>query len=169
MVTVLALSGCGSSKKREASIAEMKRVQSAFGDLQIAVDAGVSQQEFSQRVNDMLVKIGDFRNSENLALLGLPKEQNKVQDIYAHFSRAAEAYKLSKEFFGDRWDPVGEEATDFPSEEERETVKTAFPDVFPSYGVTSRRDTLRDLWKLASDETRSAKTLMDQLDSSSGN
>ena len=68
---VLTFLGCGPSKKQEASkkqgtsIAEMKRVQAAFGDLQIAVDAGVLREEFSQRTNDTLVKIGDLKRSED--------------------------------------------------------------------------------------------------------
>ena len=156
--------GCGSSKKRDTSLTEMKRVKAAFGDLQIALDAGVSKQEFSQRLNDTLVRIGSLPDSRKLAGNGFPKDTDKIALIYAHFTRAADAYKLAKEFFGDRWDYLLEDSTDFPSDSERQVVKASFPELVTSSGnITSRRDTLQSLWGLAGDETHSASEVIDQI------
>jgi len=164
LLITVALAGCGSSRKA-ASVAEMKRVQAAFGDLQIALDAGVTKQEFGQRVNDTLVKIGNLQNSAKLAENGLPKD--KVAQVYIHFYRAAEAYKLSKDFFGERWDYLLESTTDSTSEAEQNMVKALFPELAErteSYRLYSRGSTLQDLWKLAGEETQAASRLIDQLD-----
>src|SRR5712692_9013824 len=147
------LAGCGSSQKA-ASVAEMKRVQAAFGDLQIALDAGVSKQEFSQRLNDTLIKIGNLQNSEKLAENGLPKD--KVAQVYIHFHRAAEAYKMSKEFFGD----------DLTASWEPDEVRAKFPELAESLGshkILSRSAILQGLWKFAGERTRAASNLIDQL------
>jgi hypothetical protein len=164
LIATLALTACGVSKKREASIADMKRVEAAFGDLQIALSAGVSKEEFSRRLTDALVKIGDLAESMKVAETGFPKNADKVEQAYDHFKRAAEAYKLSKEFFGDRWDYLTESSTDYPSEPEQQMIKTAFPSVVPSSGVvTSREETLHGLWKLAAGETQDPNDLLKQL------
>src|SRR5579872_3356900 len=98
MLVVVAFVGSGPSKKqqatqkRQASIAEMQGVQAAFGDLQIAIDAGVLREEFSQRLNDALVKIGDLKRSEDLAGSGFPTAEDKVAEIYGHFNNAAKVY-----------------------------------------------------------------------------
>ena len=157
------LAGCGSSQKA-ASVAEMKRVQAAFGDLQIALDAGVSKQEFSQRLNDTLIKIGNLQNSEKLAENGLPKD--KVAQVYSHFYRAAEAYKVSKEFFGNRWDSILEDTTDLTASSEPDEVRAKFPELAESLGshqILSRSAILQGLWKFAGERTRAASNLIDQL------
>lgn len=168
MLVVLAFVGCGPSKKQEAakqqetSIVEMKRIQAAFGDLQIAINAGVSKQEFSQRTNDSLVKIGDLQHSETLAESGFPTARDKVAEIYVHFNRAAEAYKMSKVFFGDEWDDVLERSTDVASVEETETLVAAFPEF--SFRVDSSRSRiLQNLWKIAKENTEAASGLIDKL------
>jgi hypothetical protein len=114
----------------------MNQIEKAFGDLQIALDAGVSKEEFSRRLNDTLVKIGDLAESRKLAEAGFPKDIDRVGQAYGHFERAAKAYKLSKQFFGDRWDYLTNDGTDYPSEAEQQMV---VKDDFPSLAPTSTR------------------------------
>ncbi len=172
LVIALTFTGCGSSKnqeiskKREASIAEMKRVQAAFGDLQIAIDAGVSREEFSQRTNDTLVKIGDLKRSEELAESGFPAMEDKVAEIYTHFNGAAKTYTLSKQFFGPN--PEADDAfeVDMVGHSEYEMLQEMFPDAAEhhvDFNSPLRSETVKVLWKLAEDDTKAAGDLIDQL------
>ena len=169
---VVTFIGCGPSKKQEASkkqgasIAEMKRVQAAFGDLQIAVDAGVLREEFSQRTNDTLVKIGDLKRSEELAESGFPTGEGKVIEIYAHFNSAAKIYSLAKQFFGPNPAPLGDDDVDDLNVPEYEMLQKMFPDAAKQGGyfnMVSRSDTVKGLWKLAKEDTETASGLIGQL------
>jgi hypothetical protein len=164
--------GCGPSKKQEASkkqgasIAEMKRIQAAFGDLQIAVDAGVLREEFSQRTNDTLVKIGDLKRSEELAESGFPTAEVKVTEIYAHFNSAAKIYSLAKQFFGPNPAPLGDGDEDMLNVPEYEMLQKMFPNAYEHGGyftIVSRSDTVKGLWKLAKEDTEAAGDLIDLL------
>lgn len=172
LFVVVAFVGCGPSKKqeaakkREASVAELKRLQAAFGDLQIAINAGVSQQEFSQRTNDALVKIGDLQRSEALAESGFPAAKDKLAEIYVQFDRAAEIYALSKQFFGPNPAPLGDGDEDMLNVPEYEMLQKKFPDAYKRGGyftIVSRSDTVKGLWKLAKEDTEAAGALIDQL------
>jgi hypothetical protein len=171
---IVTLVGCGPSKEQEASkkqgasVAEMKRVQAAFGDLQIAVDAGVLKEEFSQRTNDTLVKIGDLKRSEELAESGFPTAGGKVAEIYAHFNSAAKIYSLAKQFFGPNPAPLGDYDVDDLNVPEYEMLQKMFPDAAKQGGyfsMVSRSDTVKGLWKLAKEDTETAGGLIDQLSS----
>jgi hypothetical protein len=166
------LLGCGPSKKlqaiqkQEAIIAEMKRVQAAFGDLQIAIDAGVLREEFSQRTNDALVKIGDLKRSEGVAESGFPAARDKVAEIYAHFNSAAKIYTLSKQFLGPNPAPLGDGDEDGLDVPEYEMLQKMFPDAYEHGGyftIASRSYTVKGLWKLAEGDTKTAGELIDQL------
>ncbi len=164
--------GCGPSKKQEASkkqgasIAEMKRVQTAFGDLQIAIDAGVLREEFSQRTNDTLVKIGDLKRSEELAESGFPSTEEKVAEIYAHFNSAAKVYSLSKQFFGPNPAPLGDGDEDMLNVPEYKMLQGMFPAAAKQGGyftIASRSETVKGLWKLAEEDAKTAGDLINQL------
>jgi hypothetical protein len=163
LIAIFTLTACGVSKRREASTAEMKRVAVAFGDLQIALDAGVSKQEFSQRLNDALVKIGDLAESMKVAETGLPKDADKVEQAYSHFRHAVEAYKLSKVFFGDRWDYLLELSTDLTSESEQQVIKASYPSLAAPEIELSRSATLHGLWKFAAAETQASNESIEKL------
>jgi hypothetical protein len=172
LFVVVVFVGCGPSrkeealKKQDASFAELKRVQAAFGDLQIAVNAGVSQQEFSQRTNDTLVKIGDLQRSEALAESGFPAEKDKIAEIYIQFNHAAEIYTLSKQFFGPNPAPLGDGDEDMLNVPEYEMLHKMFPDAYEHGGyftISSRSDTLKGLWRLAKEATEAASRLIDRL------
>ena len=172
LLFAVVLLGCGPSRKQQAaqkqesSIAEMKRVRGAFGDLQIALNAGVSAQEFSQRTNDTLVKIGDLQHSEALAESGFPTSKDMVAEIYTHFSHAVEIYTLSKQFFGPNPAPLGDYDVDDLSVPEYEMLQKMFPDAYEHGGyfsIVSRGNTVKGLWKLAKEDTETASGLLDKL------
>jgi hypothetical protein len=171
VLIVVAFVGCGPSKKQQAiqkqvaSIAEMKRVLAAFGDLQIALNAGVSQQEFSTRTNDTLVKIGDLQHSEALAESGLPSAKEKVTEIYVNFNRAADNYTLSKPLLGPNSDEDDVILGDMMKDSEWNAIKSMFPDLVESgyFRFCCRRDNARHLWELAGGDTKAAGSLIDQL------
>ncbi len=58
LITVIIVAGCGSAKRREG-IEELERVQDAVHGLRILVSAGVTKTEYSQRLEDVLLKVGD--------------------------------------------------------------------------------------------------------------
>jgi hypothetical protein len=172
LFVVVAFMGCGPSKKQEAarkqdaSFSELKRVQAAFGDLQIALNAGVSPQEFSQRTNDTLVKIGDLQHSEALADSGFPAEKGTIADIYIQFNRAAEIYTLSKQFLGPNPAPLGDGDEDMLNVPEYDMLQKMFPDAYQHGGyftIASRSDTVKGLWRLAKEDTEAASGLIDRL------
>ncbi len=68
----------------------------------------------------------------------------------------AEAYKMSKEFFGD----------DLTASWEPDEVRAKFPELAESLGshkILSRSAILQGLWKFAGERTRAASNLIDQL------
>jgi hypothetical protein len=128
----------------------MKRVQAAFGNLQKGLDTGVSNQEFTQRVE----------TSEKVAEVGLPKD--KVALVYGYFGREAAAYAMSTQFLGDRWDELQQTATDSTSEDEKQSLNLAFPELYV-IDVTSRRKVVRGLLKLAKDDRDGASGMIETL------
>jgi hypothetical protein len=171
LLLAVMLLGCGPSKKQqaihkqEAGVAEMKRVRAAFGDLQIALNAGVSVQEFSQRTNDTLVKIGDLQHSEVLAENGFPSAKDKVAEIYAHFNNASDFYILSKPLLGPNLDEDDAILEDMMRDSEWKLIQDRFPARVESgyFTFSSRKKNALGLWGLAEENTKAAGDLMDQL------
>jgi hypothetical protein len=151
--------GCGSARNIP-STDEMKRVQAAFVDLQTALDTGVSNQDFTQRVHDTLAGIGDLERSEKVAEVGLPKD--KVALVYVYFGREAAAYAMATQFLGNRWDELQQRETDSTSDDEKQSVSLAFPELYV-IDVMSRRTVVRDLLKLANDERDNAGGMIETL------
>jgi hypothetical protein len=156
---VLRSFGC-SSTRNIASTDEMMRVQAAFGDLQNGLDAGVSDQEFTQQVHTALARIGDLQNSEKVAEIGLPKD--KVALVYGYFGREATAYAMSTQFLGDRWDELQQTTTDSTSDDEKQSLSLAFPELYV-VDIMSRRNVVRDLLILAKDERDDASDMIETL------
>ena len=87
VVFTLALVGCGSTHRTEG-IEELKKIETAIEVLRILFSAGVTKQEYSQRLEDALIKAGDLDQSAKITMLKFPKsEQNTVVEVYAHFKR----------------------------------------------------------------------------------
>jgi hypothetical protein len=166
------LMGCGSQKRQEG-LTELQRIQSAMHDIDIVVAAGTNEVEFSRRLTDSLVKIGDLQQSEKKALNGFAKsEQPAVAQVYRHLLQASEAYKQSKDFFGDTHqqdlDPFDRGNTFV--QERYDELQHAFPNLEPipvaiDYGHKEywKGDMLQALWKVAFEEDVKAKELVDQL------
>lgn len=162
LAVVLKSWGCGSSPSSAGagSTNEMRRVQTAFEELQKESDTGPSKQEFTQQVNDTLARIGDLANSEKAADLGLPKD--KVALVYDYFSESANAYAISTQFVGTGWDALSNKTSDSTSDGERESLNAAFPELDP-IDIMSRRSTLYDLLQIAQNETRDAGEMIKAL------
>ena len=170
---VLLLAGCG-AKKHQGNVAELQRVQSAVHEMDIVVAAGTNQVEFSRRLTDSLLKIGDLQQGRDQAVSGFSKdEQSAVAEVYQHLSQALEAYKDSKDFFGDTHkedlDPL--EGGNLFDGSIYEDLRNQFPnleEIPPAieHGGTKeywKGDMLQALWKIADEEDKKAKQLVDQL------
>src|SRR5258708_4795343 len=101
MFIAILVAGCGRSQKRREGIDELKRIQVAIHGLHILVAAGLTKQEYSQRFEDVLLKVGDVDSS---AKVTLPKfrqnDQVIVKEVYAHLFQSIEAYKTARDYFG---------------------------------------------------------------------
>jgi len=170
------LTACGSQKRKER-LAELQRVQSAVHEMSVVVTVGANQAEFSRRLTDVLLKIGDIQQSELQVTTRFPKnERQNVEDTYRHLVRALDAYDQSKDFFGDvhkeQLDPFdgdymfGRKRYDalqasYPGLQELE-VAVNYPE---ELGGTKywKGDMLQALWKYAGNEEQQAKRLVEQL------
>jgi hypothetical protein len=145
--------------------------------MSVVVTVGANQTEFSRRLTDVLLKIGDIQQSEQQFTAKFPKnERQTVEDTYRHLLRALDAYNQSKDFFGDvhkeQLDPFdgdymfGQKRYDalqgtFPGLQKLEVAINYSEDL----GGTEywKGDMLQALWKYAGNEEQRAKGLMSQL------
>jgi len=162
LTCMVTLSGCGSRKHNEG-IAELRRVESAIREMRIVVSAGTNQQEFSRRLTDSLIKIGDLQQSL-IRTTGMFPEKDKptVAEAYQHLAKATDAYTKSKDFLGGE---LTEESYRY------ESLRKEFPNLaeikevvrFQGEVYYSRADMVQGLWKVAAEEIDRAKALIDQL------
>lgn len=171
---ILCLGGCGVQKRKEG-VVEIQRVHAAAHEMSVVVGVGVNQAEFTRRLTDVLLKIGDLQESGKLAASKFPKgDQQAVSEAYQHLSLALASYNESKDFFGDQhkeqldpWDG------DFTfGQAKYDALEAKFPGIQKLYVELSVGDIqgnywkghmLQALWKYAGDEDQRAKTLIDQL------
>jgi hypothetical protein len=171
----LVIAGCGGSQQRKEGLAELQRLQSAVHKLNIVVSAGVTKQEYSQRLADALLEAGDLDQSAKQTIAKFPKsDQPTAGQTLTHLGEGLEAYKAAKEFLGDKY--LDEITVTTLTQHDYELIKTEFPgldelqpdsftaqhypDSPPEY---RRRDMVQALWKFASSEDSEAKQLIDQL------
>ncbi len=179
---VLFLISCSDSQRRKEGVAELQRVQSVIHKMDIVVSVGVTKQEYSQRLADALIKVGDLERSAKQTTPKFPTgDQAIVEQIYAHLVKALEPYKIATEFFGDKhvsediwestlyqdeYEPVKNLFTtlDVPVEEE---VKAFSDGAGPAQPYDrrwyNRWDMVRALWRVGAEEDAKAKQLIDQL------
>lgn len=164
LVAGLTSFGCGSSVPAitPGNTNEMQRIQGAFEDLQKGLHSGVSDQAFTQQVNNTLARIGDLGKSEGIADGALPDRTDKVAVVYSYFGQAALAYTMSQQFLGNRWDEQSQRITDATSNAERQSVNAAFPGIYV-VDTMSRRKTVSDLLDVAQGETHDARDLISTL------
>jgi hypothetical protein len=178
---VILIAGCSSSERKEG-IHELETRQVEVHGLHILVSAGVTTQEYSQRLEDVLLKMGDQDQSAGAKILKFPRdEQETVKTVYAHLSQSVEAYKKARDYFGDSFEGYGcEEGCSFFPENQYDLAKQGFPTLAPlSFGpeytwyrdgsgnivnhAYRRSDMLRALWTVAGNEDDEAKQLVDRL------
>jgi len=104
------LISCGTQKRNEG-LAELQRVQSTVHEMSVVVTVGANQPEFSRRLTDVLLKIGDIQQSEQQCAAKFPKNEHQaVEDTYRHLVRALDAYNQSKDFLAmsirNSWTPL---------------------------------------------------------------
>jgi hypothetical protein len=173
IVTTLVFFGCGSQNKQ--GLAELERIEGVAHGLEIAVSAGVSQEEYSRRVNDALISVGDLEESARTTLPKFPARQREaVKDIYAHLSQSLEAYKAAKCCFGDTHahdvDPL--EGDNRLTAASYEALRGRLPSLAADtafhgsdeFGYWAwKGDVLQALWRVAADERAKARESLDKL------
>ena len=71
-------------------------------------------------------------------------------------------YAMATQFLGNRWDELQQRETDSTSDDEKQSVSLAFPELYV-IDVMSRRTVVRDLLKLANDERDNAGGMIETL------
>src|SRR5260370_9707766 len=176
LALTFSLIACGTEKRNEG-LAELQRVQSAVHEMSVVVTVGANQPEFSRRLTDVLLKVGDIQQSEQQCTAKFRKnERQNVEDIYLHLVHAIDAYNQSKDFFGDvhkeQLDPFdgdylfGQKRYDalqesFPGLQKLE-VAVNYPE---DLGGTKywKGDMLQALWKYAGNKEQETRGLIGRL------
>jgi hypothetical protein len=177
-LVALVFAGCGGALRRKEGTEDLTRIQDAVQGLHILVSAGLTKAEYSQRLEDMLLKVGDLNGSQNQTVPKFPqKDQGTVREIYTHLSKSIDAYKTARDYFGDKSNGPGcEDGCMTISQHDYETEKATFPtliqlqpvkayaDWYPNSPASYfRNDMLQALWKIAADEDTSAKALLEKM------
>jgi hypothetical protein len=176
LILVVAFFGLASSKKKASSegMAELQRMSSAVQDIDLAVSASVGKEEYSRRLGDALVKMGNPEGCAKQAIAEIPKPAQKALATEAcnHLSRAMDAYIYAKQYFGPRYDPIMPDSPDYTlSEQEFSEAKARFPNLEEpvietsqnGYKFYSRSAMLQSLWKVAGQESQTAKQAAEKL------
>jgi hypothetical protein len=181
LAAVFLVAGCGSSQRKEG-VQELGKLEGEVHGLHVLVSAGITKQDYSQRFEDVLLKLGDLDQSATETLPKFPQsEQPTVKAIYADLSQSIGAYKKARDYFGDSFEGYGcEEGCSFFPESEYDAVKQEFPTLDrlgfgPEYTwyrdnsgnivnhAYRRSDMLQALWAVAGNEDDEAKQLIGQL------
>lgn len=181
-LTVILLVGCGASKKREAGIQELEKLEASVHGLGILASAGVTKQEYSQRLEDVLLNVRDLNQSEEgISVDFQSNEQPMVAATYNHLSQSMAAYEKARDYFGEDFASFEcQDGCSFFPENQYDQIKQQFPTIEalafgPEYTWYSdsagnlvnrsyrRSDMLQALWKVAGDQDATAKKLIDQI------
>ena len=158
LVAIVFLAGCGLSQRRKEGVQQLEQLETDVHGLHILVSAGVTKQEYSQRFEDVLLKLGDLDQSAKETVPKFPqKEQPTIKAVYTHLSQSMAAYKKARDYFGVSFEGYGcEEGCSFFRESEYETVKQQFPTLAQlSFGPEYT-------WYLDSNERLSTTLTVDQ-------
>lgn len=156
-------------------MARLQQMRSAVQDMNIVVSAGVTKDEYSKRLTDALLKFGDRDGRCKQAVDKFPEgeQQSKAAEVCQHLSNVMDAYVYAKDYIGPTHDP------DFPdvlSDELTEKEYSGAKERFPSlqelplaetnpagYKFYYRREMVRALWKVADQESETAKSVIEKL------
>jgi len=179
-LTLLAIviAGCNPAKNK-VDLAPLRASYAPVHDMEIVVSAGITLDEYSPRVTDALLK---FKNSEDgckqvAVNLIDPSQKSQAMEVCRHLGIAIDAYVAAKGYFGDTHetdlDPFEEGKNNFIDNREYVDLRTRFPgleEVPPSNEdnpipsrIYWRGPVLQALWKLANQESQTAKALIDNL------
>jgi hypothetical protein len=173
VIIIMTLCGCGGQKRKEG-FAAIQRVQAAVHEMSVVVTVGVNQAEFTHRLTDALLKVGDIQEDEKIAVSKFPeRDRQPAGQVYRHLRVALASYNESKNFFGDdhkgKLDPWD---GDFRfTQAEYDTLGEQFPGIQELFVQTRgtdiqeywKGDMLQALWKYAATEDQKARSLVDQL------
>ena len=175
LAAILFLIGCGSSQQKEG-MQELEKIQVEVHGLHILVSAGVTKQEYSQRLEDVLLKAGDLdQNSHETVPKFTKAKQDMVKETYVHLANSIDAYKAARNYFGSTFQGSGcEYGCVRLSQEDYDAEKARFPTLVPLQPTKAplnsnssawyfRDDMLRALWTVAGEEDDKAKQLTDRL------
>lgn len=167
---------CSCSRKpNPEALAELQQMSSAVQDMGIVVSAGVTKEQYSQRLTDALLKFGnsDDRCKQVIAKFAKPDQQARAGEICQHLSEAMDAYTYAKEYFGAGYDPID---PDFPIYTLKEETYTEAKKRFPTleelpvsetneagYKFYRRSAMLQALWKVAGQDAQAAKDLLEKV------
>lgn len=176
LVTISAWSACLRRANPEA-LAELQKMSSAVQAMNVVVSVGASEEEYSRRLTDALIKFG---NLDETCKRVVPKfatldQQSTSAEICQHLSKAMSAYVSAKQYMGPGkyLETIGVWDNLFP-ENEYVNVREQFPNLeLPiaetneeGYKFYDRGAMLQALWKVASRESQAAKELIDKLSQS---
>jgi len=171
------LLGCTSSKKaaRAEGMAELQRISSAVQDMNIIVSAGVTKDEYSKRLTDVLLKIGDQGGGCQRAIAKLPQgqQQSTAAEVCQRVSKAMDAYTYAKRYIGPAPDPFDPGDVIYTlTQEEYALAKEQFPSLEEppvsetnqdGYKFYRRSAMVQALWKVAGQESQAAQTDVEKL------
>jgi hypothetical protein len=174
---VTGLVGCTSSKKaaRAEGMVELQRISVAVQDMNIIVSAGVTKEEYSKRLTDVLLKIGGQDGGCQQAIAKLPQgqQQSTAAEVCQHVSKAMDAYTYAKRYMGPAPDPFDPGDVIYTlTQEEYAIAKQQFPSLEEppvsetnrdGYKFYRRNAMVQALWKVAGQESQAAQIDLEKL------
>ena len=138
VIVAFFLAGCS---RTDPTLPELSRMQKEIHGLTMLAETGMTEQEYSQRLGDMLLRVGDWQNID-------PRSD---VNIVQHIVTAIEAYKEAKNYFGPYLSTI----------EEKELVELEvfrrfprLPGLMEPYepGTYFRSGVVRGLWTIGAEE-----------------
>jgi hypothetical protein len=182
LAAILLLAGCGSSQQRKEGVQQLEKLETDVHSLRILVSAGVTKQEYSQKFEDVLVRLGDLDQTVPQTLQKFPDNDRPIiKAIYGHLAQSMAAYRKARDYFGASFEGYGcEDGCSYFRESDYNAAKQEFPtlahlDVGPEFTwyrdgggnvvnhAYRRSDMLQALWTVAGNEDEEAKQLIDQI------
>lgn len=173
-VVLTACSGAKTEKVSPQGLEELQKLLSATQDLSIVVSAGATKAQYEQRVTDALLKFGKPEDVCPHAAANFIRPEQKILAAQAcqHLASAMDAYVLAKEYFGPKFDPITDLTLYEVSDKEYTEAKERFPmleelmvaeTADSGYKFYYRSAMLQALWKVAGQESETAKALIEKL------
>jgi len=170
------LFACSAPKKASPEgVAELRKMLSAVQDVEIVVSAGATEDQYSQRLTDALLKFGKLDEVCKHALTHFaePAQQNLSAQICQHLGTALDAYTYAKGYFGPEYNLGFDISPTYNlNDADYARVRERFPmlEDLPiadtgteGHKFYARSMMLQALWKVAGHESQAAKDLIEKL------